>query len=157
MSEFWCPVTYSTNTSSNYCTSCTIGFCVSSACPIDPYESIISSSCSSIYCGSPNPSCCTWFCFVLGFLVSPCVSTSISFVAGTYYSSTRVGITGSMTGEGMASMSTTPSECISFVSSAAFSYGDIMALHLFLVVVLGALTFDGTILLNPMIVSLNPH
>jgi hypothetical protein len=94
---------------------------------------------------------------VLGFLVSPCVSTSISFVAGTYYSSTRVGITGSMTGEGMASMSTTPYECISSVSLASFSYGDIMALHLFLVVVLGALTFDGTILLNPMIVSLNPH
>jgi hypothetical protein len=43
---------------------------------------------------------------VLGFPISSCVSTSISFLNGTYYSSTSLGITILMTGEGMTSMYT---------------------------------------------------
>jgi hypothetical protein len=46
---------------------------------------------------------------MIEFYVCPHISTYISSITGNYCSSTSVGLIGSMNGEGMESMSITPS------------------------------------------------
>jgi hypothetical protein len=80
----------------------------------------------------------------------------ISFVTGSY-SLTMVGLTSSMMGDGIASTYTTLSSQIGFFASSYFSCGDLIALHFFPVIRLGAPIFGGIIFLNPVKVSLNIH
>jgi hypothetical protein len=91
------------------------------------------------------------YCIMLFSYAVFCGSICIfSIVGAGSYPSTTIGIIDSMTGEGMKSTSTNPSSFIQFFTPIVGSYGDLMVLHIFLVVLLGAPTFGGAILLEYM-------